>query len=77
LTEVIDTMEGPIAMTECISDGPGCCDFESSCRMKAPWQIINQRVRLALADISLIDIAQPRPESGPVRPGLSVGQVSR
>ena len=37
VAEVIEAMEGPIALTECASDDCGCA-FEPSCAVGKPWQ---------------------------------------
>ena len=49
--EVIEAMEGPIALTECADDDCGC-DYETSCAVGKPWQKINK----AINDLSLIHI---------------------
>src|SRR4026209_567678 len=38
--EIIDALEGPVAITEC-SSGAGGCDLESYCRVGMAWQRIN------------------------------------
>jgi FeS assembly SUF system regulator len=53
VVEVIDALEGPIALTEC---GVGSCEREASCVVRAPWQRINRVVRNSLADVRLSDL---------------------
>jgi len=55
LTELIEALEGPIAITECLDGAPtsGDCDIESCCPTKTNWQRVNRAVRDALADIPL------------------------
>ena len=55
VAEVIETMEGPIALTECASDDCGC-SFEPSCVVGKPWQKINKAVNDVLQNISLADM---------------------
>jgi FeS assembly SUF system regulator len=62
VSEVIAALEGPIAMTECIDDGPGECVQELICPLRANWQVINRAVRRALDGIKIADMAQPLPE---------------
>jgi FeS assembly SUF system regulator len=64
VVEVIDALEGPIALTEC---GVGACEREASCVVRAPWQRINRVVRKSLADVRLSDLV-PRPIPIPRRP---------
>ncbi len=62
VSEVIAALEGPIAMTECIDDGPGECMQELICPLRSNWQVINRAVRRALDGIKIADMAQPLPE---------------
>lgn len=59
ISEVITALEGPIAITECIDDGPGDCTHEPVCPMRGNWHVINRAVRQALAGISLAEMARP------------------
>ena len=58
--EVIEAIEGPIAVTEC-SDAAAdsFCEYETSCGVRANWQRINLAVANALSEISLADMALP------------------
>jgi FeS assembly SUF system regulator len=61
VAEVIESLEGPIAMTECIDESPsvGTCQHEGHCALQANWQVINKAVRRALQGITLSDMAEP------------------
>lgn len=56
--EIIDALEGPIAITECSGDHSHC-SFESVCALGGRWQQINGLIRSALTDISLAELASP------------------
>ena len=61
--QIIDALEGPVAITEC-SSGHGLCDLESICRVGNAWQRINVSIRQALTEVSLADLqhrSQPIP----------------
>jgi FeS assembly SUF system regulator len=61
--EIIDALEGPVAITEC-SAVDGICDYTSYCRVSAAWQRINQSIRQALENVTLADLhhrAEPLP----------------
>ena len=61
--EILDALEGPVALTECSSVG-GCCDLESHCRVATAWQRINGSIRTSLQTVSLADLqmeAEPLP----------------
>ena len=59
VAEVIEALEGPIAITECIDDSPGECSQESICAVRGNWQIINRAIRQALEGITLAEMNAP------------------
>lgn len=58
VAEIIQTMDGPIGMTEC-SITPGLCTQESDCAVRANWQRINRIVLQSLEKITLDQMIQP------------------
>ncbi len=54
--QIIDALEGPVAITECSSAG-GLCELETVCGVGSAWQHINVAIRRALDDISLAELA--------------------
>ena len=58
--EVIEAIEGPIAVTECSDEtADSSCEYETSCEVRANWQRINLAVQHALSEITLADMAVP------------------
>lgn len=58
MAEIISTLEGPIAMTECaVHDGK--CGIESDCDVRGNWQLINQAILGALENVTLADMVRP------------------
>ncbi len=53
--EILDALEGPVALTDCSSTS-GSCDLESYCRVGSAWQRINHSIRKALESVSLADL---------------------
>lgn len=53
--DIIDALEGPVAITEC-SATDGACTLESWCRVGNAWQRINLSIREALTQITLADL---------------------
>ncbi len=53
--DVIDALEGPVAITEC-SSSDSHCEHEGVCSVGGAWQRINIAMRRALDDISLSDL---------------------
>lgn len=59
MAEIIASLEGPIAITECISVDSDCT-HEALCPVRSNWQRINQAVRAALEGITLAEMARPQ-----------------
>ncbi|MEM6474554.1 MAG: SUF system Fe-S cluster assembly regulator [Pseudomonadota bacterium] len=51
VADIVEAVEGPIALTACVHDGT--CDHEAGCTMKPHWPVINNAVRSALAAITI------------------------
>jgi FeS assembly SUF system regulator len=56
VAEIVAALEGPIALTEC-SAGPGHCEQESFCQVRAPWQRINRAILDTLRTVTLDQLA--------------------
>ena len=62
VAEIIDALEGPIALMEC-SAGPGHCEQETSCPVRDPWQRINQAILETLKHVTLRElVGEPQKE---------------
>ena len=59
VAEIVEALDGPIALTTCVETWPGDCSMESFCCMKPHWQVINNTIRGALDSITLADIIMP------------------
>jgi FeS assembly SUF system regulator len=55
--EIIDAVEGPVALTEC-AGGTGNCGLESTCLVGHGWQRISRAIRGALAGVSLEELVR-------------------
>ena len=60
LADIIEAVEGPIAMTSCVDTGSHNCAMEGSCRVQPHWAVVNTAVRGALAEVSLTSLAGAR-----------------
>lgn len=60
LADIIEAVEGPIAMTSCVESGKHDCGMEGACRVQPHWPVVNQAVRGALAGVSLNALAEMR-----------------
>jgi FeS assembly SUF system regulator len=61
VAEIITALDGPIAITECIDDGPGECSQEPICAVRGNWQRINREIRKALEGITLAEMTGSPP----------------
>ncbi|MFM6832772.1 MAG: SUF system Fe-S cluster assembly regulator [Novosphingobium sp.] len=60
LADIVEAVEGPIAITACI-DGHDCT-LESGCAVRPHWPIVNEALRGALAGVPLTRLAQLQPQ---------------
>jgi FeS assembly SUF system regulator len=74
--EILDALEGPVAITEC-SSSRGGCDLESFCRVGTAWQRINHSIRRALETVSLADLQEQHEPLPTLRHELRKAAVAR
>jgi FeS assembly SUF system regulator len=55
--EILTALEGPIAITECISE-KSSCNVQNQCGVSYGWQRINNIISHALNDITLRDLQE-------------------
>lgn len=55
LDDIINVLEGPIALTEC-SAQKGLCRIEDNCEIRKNWQSVNHIIQQSLAQVSLQDM---------------------
>lgn len=60
LVEIVEAMEGPLAMTACSAEGEPC-SIAHSCGARSNWRRINDVVADALRAVSLADMLVPAP----------------
>ncbi len=58
LADIVEAVEGPIALTACVDQGKHDCGLESACQVKPHWPVVNAALRGALAGVSLTSLAQ-------------------
>ena len=59
VAQIIQAMEGPIALTACVDGATECCGSEAFCPMRGNWNRVNDAIRAALASVSLADMMVP------------------
>jgi FeS assembly SUF system regulator len=81
IADVIEAIDGPIALTACVDGNHGTCDVERICAVKGRWDLVNDAIQGALSAITLADmrdasvpaafrIDAPLPAPVPVTPVL-------
>ena len=63
VADIIEAVDGPIAITNCVEDAPGDCGIEAICSMRGHWHAINHAVKRALSEVTLAEFAAPIPFS--------------
>lgn len=58
VADIIASMEGELAVTECC-ECTSRCTIDSLCSMQENWQKINQMVQALLARVTIIDMLEP------------------
>ena len=59
LADIVEAIEGPIALTACVEDGRHDCALEAQCGVRPHWGVVNQAMRGALSGISLSQLSSP------------------
>jgi FeS assembly SUF system regulator len=54
--DILDALEGPVALTDCAA-GQGHCGIEENCRVSRVWQRLNQAIRRSLTEVTLAQLA--------------------
>lgn len=57
---VIEAMEGPIAMVECVDPASVCCTGEKKCPLRGRWDVVNSAIVEKLDKITLRDMMAPK-----------------
>jgi len=59
VADIIEAVEGPIALTNCQHNEVSACALEGSCAVRPHWRPINVAVRAAFAAVTLADLSGP------------------
>ncbi|PZU16550.1 MAG: AsnC family transcriptional regulator [Citromicrobium sp.] len=61
LADIVEAVEGPIAMAACAR---GACEVDQDCQLRPHWPLVDQALRGALAGIPLSQLAAGQLASG-------------
>ena len=74
VAQIIQALEGPIALTACVDGAVESCEVASLCPMRGNWNKVNAAIQDALTSVSLADMSSfsgafgVPPASSPQRP---------
>lgn len=78
VADVIQAVEGPIALTACADTSDQLCGMQRSCLVQGKWNRVNKAVRAALTEVTLAEMIAdidafgvaglPAPQPGPRAP---------
>lgn len=57
MADIVEAIDGPIALTNCADTTTGPCSYSEMCDLKPHWVDINDAVRIALDDVKLAKVA--------------------
>ena len=57
VAEIIQALEGPIALTACVEGSEDDCGVAALCPMRGNWDRVNKAIYRALSEVTLADIA--------------------
>jgi len=58
VADIVEAVEGPIALTACVDQGKHDCTLEQACMMKPHWPVVNEALRGALAQVPLTRLVE-------------------
>lgn len=66
LAEVIEAIEGPIALTACVDGAEDPCSVQHGCFMSGNWNSVNQAIQDALGRVTLAEMLDPERHFPPI-----------
>ena len=58
--EIIEALDGPVALTDCVEGAEDACNVESLCPMRGGWDKVNTAIRRALQEVTLAELCPSR-----------------
>lgn len=59
VAEIVEALEGPVALTACVDGAEGHCGVETFCPIRGGWDRVNTAMRQALESVKLADMLPP------------------
>lgn len=67
VADIVQALEGPIALTACADGSVDTCEVETLCPMAGNWNRVNKAIRSALAGVSLAEMSAVELPPAPVQ----------
>ncbi|NCP11624.1 MAG: Rrf2 family transcriptional regulator [Sphingomonadales bacterium] len=68
LADIVEAIEGPIAMAACVdvgrTEGSAQCALEGSCKVQPHWGAVNGAIKSALGQVSLASLSRDHNTTG-------------
>jgi FeS assembly SUF system regulator len=58
LADIVEAVEGPIALTSCLDGNKTDCTLDGSCNVRGHWPVVNAALRGALSQVPLTRLAE-------------------
>ena len=68
VSDVIEAIDGPIAMAACVEGSAQGCETSCLCAMRGRWDPVNDAIRRALSGITLADMVSAAPAPAYINP---------
>lgn len=62
VADLVEALEGPVALTACVDGAEGGCGVETMCPIRGGWDRVNGAIRAALEGVTLAEMLAPRVE---------------
>jgi FeS assembly SUF system regulator len=59
LADIIEALDGPIGLTNCVIEGKENCSIIETCKVKERWNPVNYAIKNTLANISINQFVGP------------------
>lgn len=57
--ELIQMIEGPVAIVKCINEGPTSCEMHGGCNIISPVNTLNEKLVEFYKNLSVLDVIEP------------------
>ncbi|MGD9535717.1 MAG: SUF system Fe-S cluster assembly regulator [Alphaproteobacteria bacterium] len=58
VADLIEAIDGPIALADCLDGATGQCGLQSFCSVRNPWQKVSDAIRIALEEVTLAEMIE-------------------